>query len=433
MASSIIDGPYFAYGSLAAILAAVFGQPVGDPNPDAGPSGFYQGMGFIDPRFYFNKDQVQGYTGRVPMHYSQPDARSVSQIPAAVSTSNVAAAQGVNSGVAMTLATTSVTGVTTNIPYIPFSQAGLTQLATGANVQNCPIMLDYGFQFANVAAGNATITVADTNEFQPGQPLVIANCGNSAGTAALLTNVSQILTSTTMTLLQAPQATVNPTPIGSGNIWGPSETWSTLQNMLPTAHLPWIACGSGLILDARQAVTRCISITGAAGGTGGTFTVRGIDIYNVACTQTITVAAGSNTVYGTKALKGVLSVTANFTDASHNYTVGTSDVFGIHYRTPQWDDLAATWANLAMTGSTGFVAGQGPSATATALTGDTRGTIQTSNSGPNSGIGSTASNGTVSNLAMSGNRLTILSSLVGYRMVYSTANSFVQLFGVNQF
>lgn len=433
MASSIIDGPFFAYGNLGNIMASVFGSAVSDPNPEAGPSGFYQGNCFIDPRFYFNKDQVQGYAGKVPMHFSQPGARSVSQIPAAVSTSNVAGAQGVTSGTAMTLATTSVTGVTVNIPYIPFNQAGVASLATGANVQIAPIMLDFGFQFANVVAGNPIITVADTYEFAPGMPLVIANVGNAAGTAPLLTNVVSVLSNTTMSLLTTPLASANPTPIGSGNIWGPSETWSTIQNMLPTAHLPWIAGGSGLILDARQSLARAISITGAAGGTGGTFTVKGIDIYFNVCTQTITVAAGSNTVYGTKALKGVLSVTPNFTDAGHNYTVGTSDCFGIHYRAPQWDDLTVTWANLQMTGNTGFTAATGLSSTSTALTGDVRGTITTSASGPVTGIGSTASNGTVSGLAMTGNRLSILSDIMAYRMVYATMSNYASLFGVNQF
>lgn len=430
MASTISDGPIWVYGPMGAIYSSWAGttSTVGDPNQDAGPSGLYQGIGMLDCRYWFGKDQVQGNTGRVPVHYMQPNLRSIHQIPAAVSASNIAAAQGVTSGVAMTLAAANTTGITVNVPYITYSQGGLAQ----GPVSICPIMLDFGFGFATVVSGNPVMTVGSVIDFSVGMPLVIAGAGNAAGTMPLLTNVASIGT-TTITVQNTPLASVNPAAIGTGNLWGPNETWSTLANMTPTAHQPWWGAGPAALFDARQAVTRSVQIVGASGGAGGTFTVKAIDIYNVPCTMTITVAAGASTGYGTKAVKGIISVVPNFTDAGHNYTVGTSDVFGLAYRAGVWEDMQVCWAGLAMTASTGFVAGASATSTASATTGDTRGTIQVSATGGGSGIGSTASNGSVSSLVMSGNRLMIQQQMSAFPMVAATPSNPVTMFGVAQF
>ena len=73
MAASNYDGPSFGYGNTAAIPLAVGGDTmVGDYNLDAGPNGEFQGDGLIDPRFIFPKDQMQGQTGKFPIHYSMP-------------------------------------------------------------------------------------------------------------------------------------------------------------------------------------------------------------------------------------------------------------------------------------------------------------------------------------------------------------------------
>lgn len=427
MGATSSDGPFFTYGNMAAVLAATFGFAVPDPNVDAGPNGGFQGDGFLDCRYLFQKDKIQGYTGIQPGHFSMPYVRGSGQIPAALAANNICAAQGVTSGVAMTLATAS-TGVAVNIPIIPFSAA-----INGSAPVTVGLALDFGFEFGNVTSGNATITVANAADFFIGMPLVIAGCGNAAGTVPLLCNVTAINTATpSITVNATPLATVNPTPIGTGNIWGPSEAWYNTANQIPTAALPWLAAGPGLWLDPRQAICRGVQIVGPSGGVGGTFTVRGYDIYNQPMSCAIVVAAGSNTVYGTKAFKYIVSVTPNFTDASHNYTVGTSDLLGLNYFAQLWDDVDVAWGGTYMSTSTGFVAGV--TGTASATTGDVRGTIQVSSSGPTGNYIPTtgATNGTVSSLAMSGRRFTAAQTIPLYLATQAFPNNAVSVFGSTQ-
>ena len=422
MAASNTDGPVYTFGDLAKLTAA-FGGVVPDPNPDAGPSLTYQADGFIDPRFWFAKDKVQGYTGSVPGHLDLPFIQSARGVPAALASNNIAAAQVVTTGVAMTLASASV-GVTLNVPIHTFA----AWINSGA-VVTAAIALDFGFAFGNCTSGSTTIPVADGRNFAIGMPLVIGGVGNSGGTASLLTIVTAVVASAgtnTITVANAPLATNATAPIGFGDIW-------TLQgpNLVstPLAAQPWIAKGTSLVFDARQGIARGVQIVGTVSATGGTFTVRGYDIWGVPMSQTITVAAGASTGWSTKCFKYISSVTPNFTDATHNYTVGTSDVFDFHYRNVRWEDTDVSWAGTYVTNSTGWV-GADTTAIATALTNDTCGTTQVSASGGGSPVtGAAASNGTVSSLAMSGRWLAMGQFLAINDVLRATADDQTALFG----
>lgn len=401
MGLSSRDGPSYDYGNMAAIPISV-GGAVPDPNFDAGPNAMFQGSGLLDMRVLFQKDMLQGFPGRQPVHYSQPILQSIGQIPAALGTANIAALANVVSGTAMTLAGATL-GIALNIPIVPFGVAGLN----GATPVTPAIALDFGFAFGNVTSGSTSIVVANAFMFSVGMPLVIAGVGNAGATIPLLTYVASITDTTHIVVADTPLATNSAAPIGTGNVWNPSTFMSALGGIpRPTAAQPWLAGGPGVFLDSRQAIGRGLQINGSASGTGGTFTVRGYDLYGMAMTETITVGAGAVVGWGVKAWKYITSVTPNFTDA-HNYSVGTSDVFGFNYRAPLWENTEVAFNATYMSTSAGYVAPLSLITAASATTADVRGTIQVSTNGGGSPIasGAAASNGTVSGLLMSGRRL----------------------------
>ena len=418
MATSIIDGPLHVYGPMAAMASPPQTQPVIDPDSDAGPNLSYQGVGVLDPRIIYQKDRVLGRLGSAQAFFISPRLKSIGQIPCALAANNIAASQHITTNTAMTLAASSL-GITTNVPIRPFSGS-----LNGSAAVTAAIALDFGYAFANCTSGNATVTVSDSSLFVVGMPLVIGGVGNSGGTIPLLCNVTALASATTITLSTAPLASNATAPVGMGDLWNGGQNASG-QAAPPQAAYPFIAGGTDLFLDSRQAVTRGVRIV-ASGGSGGTVTVAGWDIYGQPMTETITVGSGAATGWGKKAFKYIGSVTPNYTDGVNNYTVGTSDVFGFAFRSSVWEDTVVFWAAAPMTAATGWVAAD--TTTPSSTTGDVRGTIQTSGSGGGSGIGASASNGSVSSLAMSGRRLE-MSQLIGVSAMTqanpANANSFL--------
>jgi hypothetical protein len=124
---------------------------------------------------------------------------------------------------------------------------------------------------------------------------------------------------------------------------------------VPIAAYPFLAGGPGLFLDPRQAITRAVAITGVAGGTGGAITVAGWGPYGQPMRETIAAGAGAVTTYGKKCFKAIGTVTPGFTDATHNYSVGTADVFGFAFRSTIWEETEVFWNGAAMAASTGWL------------------------------------------------------------------------------
>ena len=423
MAASITDGPLFTTGNLTAIPLS-FGIAVPDPNQDAGPSINYQGTGLPDVRFFMPKDKLQGYTGVVGAHLDQAYLTSISQIPATLGTANIAALANVVSGVVMTLAAGSV-GITLNMPIRPLSGA-----LAGSAVVTAAVALDFGFAFGNCTSGSTTILVADGRDFFVGMALVIGSVGNAGGTIPLLTTVTVVVASAgtnTITVANAPLATNATAPIGMGDIWGPS----VVGFPTPLATWPAMAAGPSALFDPRQGVARAVQVVGTAGGTGGTFTVRGWDIWGAVMSETITVGAGAVIGWGRKCFKYIASVTPNFTNAN-NYSIGTSDIFGFAYRNRIWEKAEISWNGAKITANTGWLAAD-LTIIATATTADTRGTVQLSASGGGAAIAApAASNGTIVSLAMSGRRLEMAQFIPMNDMVQGTNFSPVSIYGSTQ-
>lgn len=122
-------------------------------------------------------------------------------------------------------------------------------------------------------------------------------------------------------------------------------------------------------------IGRGISITGVSSGSGGAFLVSGYDVYGYPMSQTVTVAAGANTVNSKKAFKAITAVTPQFTDA-HTYSVGTADIYGFGLLASYFGDVSINWNSTVITASTGFTAADTTSP-ATSSTGDVRGTYAT--------------------------------------------------------
>lgn len=435
MSTSIWNGPLHSYGDMGNLIDANGNVIVPDPNSDAGPDLAFQGNGIPDFRYFYAKDKVQGYVGTVPAHYHVPTLIAINQIPGTVQTNNIAAAQTVTNGTAMTLAAASTATLTGAIvTAVPISTlpplGGALNSGTIVNV----MAMDFGFAFGTVVAGQASVTVADSTLFTVGMPLVIAGVGSSvAGAVPLLTQVASIPTATTITLISTalPAVSLNPAAIGTGNIWGPSENGFPL----PTAALPYLAKGPAAFLDDRQTVNRCVQVAGTnAGCTGGNFLVTGYDIYGVLMTQLITVAAGVATTFSTKCFKYILSVVPQFTDttAGHTYTVGTGDVFSFCARSDVWEFTGAAFGGVTVPTATGWTAAVTTSP-ATNVTGDVRGTIQSGTNGAGTGFtGGAATNGTVSALAMSGKRLFMTQDIQLYNALRGVITNPTTFYGVAQ-
>ena len=424
MGVTAASGPFHAYGSMAA-LSAAYGDVTPDYNLDAGPGIEYQGDAVPDVRFPYLKDKVGGYTGVVPAFLNLAYLQSVDTIPLTASTTNLANTQPLTTA-NFVMAMASATGVTVGIPIIPQATTAASTASfalNGASPITTTLVLDYGFAFGNVTSGNKTITVADSTRFTIGMPLIIADAGAASAGTPLITYCTGTPTSATITVNDAPLRSVNPTPIGTGNQWFPSENGIVYS----TAHLPYVAAGPGLFLDPTQSLARNVQLVAAAGATATSVTVTGYDLYWQPQHEQITVTAGS-TVQGKKAWKAILSAAANAADAGHNYSLGTGDVFGFAFRSDKWE-----YTNIFFNG--GFAATSAGWLTAditnpaTATTGDVRGTVASASIAT---VGA-ASNGTISALALTGRRLAIFQSMPIWNMLQATPANPQWMYGQTPF
>ena len=432
MADTNFRGPLTAMGA-----TEVNAGTTASVEPLDGPSGFYQGAGFIDIRsFPFPKD------GTAPARASQflglGSPWTVDAIPMATASNIiVAAASNVASG-ALTLvsapvqnASSPACAIALNVPILPMG----TSVVTSA-----PIALDFGFAAATTVSNSTTVTVSDNTKFVAGQWIYIANCGNAAGTAGLFTQVFGVSTTnfTTITVTNAP-ATAISAPVGQADLFGatllPPATQFGPTTTVPVRVIPDLAAGLYRLHNPPEMLARNVSITvqalASAAATPYVFLVTGWDVWRQYMTESISVTVTTTTpattaAYGKKAFKFINSVTNTVLATTATVSVGVGDTFGFPIRADFPGQIWAYAGNTAVVSNIGFTAAVSTTGSpATNTTGDVRGTLQLSGAGAGTAITNAATtNGVL--------RLQIVQNPAAWNQVTGTPLNTVPMFGNTQ-
>ena len=332
--------------------AIVFGQntigSITDYNPDLGPSLFWGGVGRIDPRPNFNYIPGQS-AGQFTAGFGTSDAMTLNYAPYALSTSAIAAAANVVSGTSMTLVSTNSTSTGVSVGNT------CTNYNTGATVTGL-LMVDGFASFTGVIASSILTVSALTGTISIG--MTISGTGVNTGTTIVNQLTGPAGGAGTYTVQgddTASSTTITGQATGTSALGQPFGVPSTIYLWNPQAI-----------------IARAVSVTGSASSTGGNITISGYDIYGVPMSEVIAAPAGASTVNGKKAFKYISSVVPAFTDA-HNYSVGTTDIYGFPLRSDNFGDVAINYNATGITANTGYVAAVTTSP-ATTTTGDVRGT-----------------------------------------------------------
>lgn len=397
--------------------------------PLDGPSMFYQGVGWPDPRGgAFNKDGFR--PGQVPAFLIASDMYTLDNKPQAAGSAVLAVASQITASVAMSLATVGVTNFSAGAPSIavgvPIMPQG-TSIATTANVA-----LDFGFTTGTTVANSTAVQVADSTLFTPGQWLVMGNVGNSAATRSLLTQVQAIASGTTTLITVSPApATALGVPIGQANLYGSDMialgTVFGPQTASASVHSAGgrTQGGLGRFMNPREMLARAISVQASASTDGtATLLVTGWDVWNQPMTELLT-ASGTTPVSGKKAFKYVQSVIPQTigTTVSATYTIGLTDIFGFPFRVDQTEHLSAWAGGTAVSNAVGIVAAVITGATNTS--GDVRGTIQLSAVAGGTPITAPSTTNNVK-------RLVVVQTPNNWQTLFANPNNLTPMFGTAQ-
>jgi hypothetical protein len=150
--------------------------------------------------------------------------------------------------------------------------------------------------------------------------------------------------------------------------------------------------------DSYSGLSRGLSVTSNnVGDTGWTVTIVGYDIDRQQVTQAQAVTANA-AAYTTKTFKFVASATPTHGGGgttTGTLSVGTSDLVGLATRLDNPEDAVIWWAGTLVTSTANGITAADTTNPATSTSGDTRGTVQLSATGPSgTGVSSNATNGT---------------------------------------
>ena len=333
------SGPYISFGQ----------SPYGNEyNPDLAPSMFWGGVSRLDPRIAFTYLPGQA-AGAFTAGFATSDTMTLNYAPYALSNTAIAAAANVVSGTAMTLVSTNSTstGVSVN--------ASCTNQSTGATVTGL-LLIDGFASFTGVVASNVLTVSSLTGTVTVGMTL----SGTGVATGTIVTAQLTGPAGGAGTYSVTGNATVSSTTI-TGQMTGTSAIAQ-----------PFGQAQSVSMWNPQSMIARAVSVTGSASATGGNILISGYDIYGTPMSEVIAAPASATTVNGKKAFKYIASVVPQFTDA-HNYSVGTTDIYGFPLRSDFFGDVAFNYNSAAITANTGYTAAVTTSP-ATTTTGDVRGT-----------------------------------------------------------
>jgi hypothetical protein len=335
------SGPYIAFGQNTI-------GTITDYNPDLGPSLFWGGVGRIDPRPNFNYIPGQA-SGAFTAGFGTSDCQTISYAPYALGTAAIAAAANVVSGTAMTLVSTNSTSTGVSVSN------SCTNYNTGVTVTGL-LMVDGFASFTGVIASSILTVSSLTGTISIGMTLT----GTGVNTGTTIVN----------------QLNGAPGGVGTYTVQGDDIASSTTMTAQATGTAalaqPFGAPSTIYLWNPQALVSRAVSVTGSSSATGGNITINGYDIYGVPMSEVIAAPASATTVNGKKAFKYISSVVPAFTDA-HNYSVGTTDIYGFPLRSDFFSDVSINYNAASITANTGYVAAVTTSP-ATTTTGDVRGT-----------------------------------------------------------
>ena len=333
------SGPYISFGQ----------SPYGNEyNPDLAPSMFWGGVALLDPRNAFTYLPGQA-AGAFTAGFSTSDTMTLNYAPYALSNTAIAAAANVVSGTAMTLVSTNSTstGVSVN--------ASCTNQSTGATVTGL-LLIDGFASFTGVVASNVLTVSSLTGTVTVGMTL----SGTGVATGTIVTAQLTGPAGGAGTYSVTGNATVSSTTI-TGQMTGTSAIAQ-----------PFGQAQSVSMWNPQSMIARAVSVTGSSSASGGNILISGYDIYGTPMSEVIAAPASATTVNGKKAFKYIASVVPQFTDA-HNYSVGTTDIYGFPLRSDFFGDVALNYNSAVITANTGYTAAVTTSP-ATTTTGDVRGT-----------------------------------------------------------
>ncbi|WP_421696929.1 hypothetical protein [Ancylobacter sp.] len=219
---------------------------------------------------------------------------------------------------------------------------------TGQN-ENIPI---YGFQ------SNTMVPVLDWTTSAAAPAAYAASQTPTAGTALTLVSSTSAPVTVGVSIVSA---TTGQTVTGLISIRGSAGAVAFGPNSAPVN-----------IWNPTTLVAHNVTVTSAGDDSGATFTVAGYDIYGYAMTETITGAA-VGAAAGKKAFKYIASITPAGTLSGSAVTAGYGLVTGLPLRADAGGYVVYTNSGSITTTLPTFVAAD--TNTATATTGDVRGTI----------------------------------------------------------